>query len=176
LGTLTNVNVALSLDVTAELLVYNENNYVVNFTNATATVPVTVTGPTDSDNLNLSITPTAEVSSGTVAALTQNTYSGLTVSASGSENALPVNFGFWETAPVNLSLNFNASDSSTFSGQSGLRILFGGTALGDATTTVTYTYTPSVAPEPAVTGLVAAALAALLLFGLFRNRDRVMSR
>ena len=107
LGTLTSIQITLATSGTAEVDIFNNTGSTQNFTTATASIPVSVTGP---GGLSLSETLGAGPFSGTVAAGV-NVFSGLPLSTSSSMFVSPVNFASFEDPPsaLNLSFSFNGS-------------------------------------------------------------------
>jgi hypothetical protein len=154
LGTLTGVTLELDTNATAEVDVVNLSPDPGAFTNATASIPVTITGPAST-----SVTDT--LMAGPISGTTTNNPGvtpcpGLPALDSNSTSVPSIDWslyiGVGPIVPVTAS-----STTGTYSGSTASpNVLFGGSAVAGAVTTVTYTYTPTV-PEPASIGLIALA-------------------
>jgi len=148
LGTLTGVSVLENLNVTAAVNVYNSSSTSQSFTNATASVPVTLTGPDPS--FTLSTTGITTGISGTANPSGVTTFPGATGSTQGSIS--DTNLSDYESGTV-VAQDWSAvAGSGTFSGTGpNGTVFFSGTASAGGSITLTYTYTPattSSVPEP----------------------------
>lgn len=163
LGTLTGVTLTLDTSATAEVDVLNISDIEPSpgpgtplpFTDATASIPVTATGPGPT---SVTDTLTAGPVNGTATLFypAVNQYPGLPALDSNSTIVAPADFapyiGVGLIVPVTAS-----STSGTYGGSTNSAyVLFGGSAVAEATTTVTYTY--NEVPEPASLGLIIAGL------------------
>jgi hypothetical protein len=154
LGTLTGVTLTLDTTSMAEVDVLNITGSPMPFTNANVSIPVTATGPAST---TVTDTLTAGPVSGTATLLfpSINMFPGLPATDSSSDVVLPANFtpyiGVGSIVPVDVS-----ASAGTYSGSAGSGVLFSGSAVAGAVTTVTYTY--DSVPEPASLGLCAMAL------------------
>ena len=148
LGTLTGVQVNQILNVTAEVDVFNSTSSAKSFTNATASVPVTLTGP--NPTFTLTTTGITTPISG-IANPGFNTFPGQTGSTSGSIS--DPNLSIYALgAPVPQSWTASGGNG-TFSGTSSNGVFFSGNASAGGSVTLIYTYTPtttssSTVPEP----------------------------
>jgi len=156
LGTLTSVEVILNTTATAEVDIFNITGIPQAFTGATATVPVTATGP---GGASASTAPTAGPFSGT-ANPGLNSFPGLTASAMGTS--------FPSVAPyeapsggINLVTLTVAGVNGNYSGSAAPGVFFGGSATASGTVQLIYTYTSTV-PDGGVTlALLGSALTGL---------------
>jgi len=162
LGTLTSVEIEVSSNIVASVDVYNFSGSPQSFTKATASIPITLTGPA---SLSLSATGgTAGLAGSAVPGL--NTFPGLPTTASTSttltsSGALAPYIG---TGVSTLVFDFNAGDG-TYSGAavSGV-VFFGGSATANATVDVIYTYTAAI-PEPSSVILAGIGIVGVAVFG-----------
>jgi len=166
-GVLDQVTLALSTSITAEVDVFNSLASPQAFTNATASIPVTVTAP---DSVTETATGVAGPVNGT-AAPGFNAFPGLPASANTSQNILMADWGFYEgVGPMTGVLNA-ASTSGTYSGNANPGVFFGGSAVAGATITITYFYQPAGSiPEPGATTFLAAGVLGSLGMVLRRRR------
>jgi hypothetical protein len=164
-GTLTSVSIGATVNVVAQISVFNGLATTQSFTNASAAIPVTISAPA---GLVLSLTPTAGPLNST-ANIGFNNYPGIPGTATG--NTSPANFSpYLGTNLFGVAMSF-AAGLGTYSGSGPIGLFFGGTADGGGVTTLTYTYTPNAVPEPATIGMTLAGLG-FVGFGIFRRRRR----
>jgi hypothetical protein len=164
---LTGITFTVNTSITAEVDVENLTGTPQPFTNASASVPVTATGP---DGTTASTTATASVASG-IAAPGFNSYPGLTDSTSGSASVLSSNWSAYiGTSSFGADFTFAAGDGN-YGGSAGTGVLFGGSASAGGSITVTYFYT--VIPEPSSITLAGLGLVGLVgVVGVHRRRSR----
>jgi len=161
LGTLTSVEIEVSSNIVASVDVYNFSGSPQSFTKATASIPITLTGPA---SLSLSATGgTAGLAGSAVPGL--NTFPGLPTTASTSttltsSGALAPYIG---TGVSTLVFDFNAGDG-TYSGTAVSGVFFGGSATANATVDVIYTYTAAI-PEPSSVILAGIGIVGVAVFG-----------
>ena len=142
-GTLNSVTITVSSVIGASVSVFNTSGSPEASTNATASVPVTLSGPS---GVNLMVTATTPAISGT-ANPGDNNFPASTITAS-IATTLSSGFGdYVGTGVDNLSFTFGAGDG-TYSGSGDSSLFFGGSAAADATITVTYNFTALAVPEP----------------------------
>ncbi|HEV3271706.1 MAG TPA: choice-of-anchor E domain-containing protein [Candidatus Methylacidiphilales bacterium] len=162
LGTLQVVDLSVQADTTADVKIYNALPNAQAFTNAQASIATTVTDP---DGNILSVTDLAEAPNA-VAAPGLNDFPGIVGTGSQSVDISPSDFSAWENNQGHtVTLDLSAEDG-TFSGNAPPGVFFGGVAVVDVSTTVTYTY---AVPEPSTWTLLLGGLG-LLAFGRFRTR------
>lgn len=172
LGTLQGIDLTFSTSATADIVVFNSTNKSANFTNASVTLPTSLTGP---GSAVINATLSASLASG-IATPGFNSYSGLTDSATESKTISSGDFSLWEDQSGDkVNLTYTTGNGS-YSGTGPLNTLFfGGSATGGQTTTVTYTYLKSTyqaTPEPSQMALFGIALGAFALLLIRRNAIR----
>ena len=170
LGTLDSIDITLTVNSSSTIEVYNSTNSAVDFTNASLTVPGSVTGP---GGASVSAILNAVLTSG-VAQPGMNTYEPTPTTITKSETLSdPGILSQWEDqvgGVVNLTYNKgSATYQGTDTGDGNL--LFGGAAKGCGEFSVEYTYSNDSAAvaEPASKYLTAIAAAAGV-FLLMRRR------
>lgn len=159
LGTLNSIGMTISTTFNADVAIINLTGVNQPFTLATATIPITVSGP----NANYTVTVTAGPFNNVVSGMSPGlvwTYAGQNPITFNNSVSIPVS-GLYQgigTIPFTYSLTDGVG---TYGGSAKPWVFFGGlpTAKGDVT--LTYDYTP--VPEPAT---YIAGLGALCLFGL----------
>jgi hypothetical protein len=161
LGTLDAITLALKTTGTVEVDVENLNFSPESFTNATASIPITLTGPAG-------VTTTVDLSAGPLsgtAAPFFNAFPGLVASATGSVSVLPADFVDYEGLGLIGSVSIDATPG-TYLGNSASNVSFGGSATASAVATVSYAYDPSSStiPEPATMSLLGGALLGISFF------------
>ena len=165
LGTLTGVVITTTVNLTADITVGNFSTSPLDFTNATASVPVTVNGPL---SWSFTTTPVATVSSGTTTANPGETsYPGITSVAGNAGNVPAGDLSSWLGVSNLISLTVG-SGAGTYSGTGG-NALFGGNSTFYGDFIVTYEYDPANTPEPTSVLLFGAALVG---FGVARGKQR----
>ena len=171
LGVLNSITLSLSTSVTAEIDVFNFSNKAQTFTNATASVPVKITGP---DGSTFTVTSVAGPISGSVTSLVGVTpYAGNTATATGNSVILPANFGQYQGfGGGNLTVNFQGQNG-TYSGSAGSNVFFGGSATAGGTLTLTYNYTKiQPIPEPGAATFLAAGVLGSVGMVIRRRRKK----
>ena len=156
LGTLESASLSLTVLSMATVTVYNSGASSGTFTDATASIPLTITGPAST---SVTVTTVTAGVSGT-ANPGINNFSGLTGSNSNT-NAI-TNLAAWESnGPISLGLTA-VSGNSVYSGATlDNNLFFGGSAELIYTISVTYNYSPLDVPEPATMVLLGTALLGL---------------
>lgn len=163
LGTLTSVEIEVSSNIVASVDVYNFSGSPQSFTKATASIPITLTGPA---SLSLSATGgTADLAGSAAPFPSSNTFPGVPTTASTSttltsSGALAPYIG---TGVSTLVFDFNAGNG-TYSGTAVSGVFFGGSATANATVDVIYTYTAAI-PEPSSVILAGIGIVGVAVFG-----------
>jgi len=157
LGVLDSVTLQLATSITAEVDVFNETGTgPQTFTNATASIPVTITAP---DGITGSATGVAGPISGT-ALPGFNAFPGLPANANNTQNIPMADWlGFYEGVGMSTGIINASSLAGTYSGTSVSGVGFGGSAVASATITLTYVYQiAGTIPEPGATTFLAAGV------------------
>jgi hypothetical protein len=177
LGNLTGVGITLSTTIAGLVKILNFTGSPQSFTNASSSVPVTVTGPAGTTT---GATATAFVASGTVG--TTGTlqqpgsaidFPGLTATQSNTVQVAASNFAAYEGIGTTLATFAVLQSAGTYSGSTGappFGVFFGGGATVSGMVRVNYTYDIATTPLPASLPLFAGGLAILSLLGWYRVR------
>lgn len=179
LGTLTGVSITVSSKTTANIVVINYGATNQVFTDATASIPVTVSTLVGSSTSS-SLTATSTLASGiALAAPGQpggfNVFTGVAgswVTSSPAAVIAPGDFANYSGVgfgTVNVSVS---SGVGTFSG-SGSSVAFGGSAVVDSYVTVTYEYTPVLVPEPTSSAMFGIGIVLAVGLGWGRRRRQL---
>lgn len=142
-GTLNSVVITIGSNVVGEVDVFNSSGSAESFTNATASVPVTLTGPA---GLDVSTTATTPAISGT-ANPGPNAFPGQMTTVSESTTLSSGFSDYIGTGTISQQFSFNAG-SGTFAGSGSNTVFFSGSASADATITIVYNFTALAVPEP----------------------------
>lgn len=156
-GTLTGLSLSLTENSVISIQVANLNATTEPFSNAAATVPLTVTGPA---SLSVTATNSAGPFSGTIAGSAFLTLPG-TPSTGTSSVVLPSSaFAPYIGSSSTLNTFTATAGAGTYSGTARTNILFGGAADVGGVATITYTFVAAgTAPEPGALALMGVGLA-----------------
>jgi hypothetical protein len=170
LGVLNSVTLSLNTSVTAEIDVFNLSGKAQTFSNATASVPVKITGP---DGTNFTVTSVAGPISGSVSSLVGITPFIGNATATGNTTVAPANFGNYSGwGGGNLTVTF-AGLGGTYSGKAPSYVFFGGSANAGGTLTLTYNYTKiQPIPEPGAATFLAAGVLGSVGMVIRRRRKK----
>lgn len=162
LGTLNSVTLSLVSNIVGRIDVFNNLSAPQGFTNAFATIPVTVTSSTP-DATVVSAVATAWLASGTAApGFPISSFAGIAASASNSVSVLPVNVVHYIGLDGGSALFTAASTGGSYGGTSVPGLFFGGSAVADGSFTVRYDYNAvSAVPLPATALLFGSGLLSL---------------
>lgn len=165
LGTLEDVDLTLTIHSCARLLIYNSSNSPLGFTEASLTLPGSVTGP---GNIDLMTSLTASLDSG-IAQPGLNTFRTVKATNSASQHLDASALSLWENQPNNvIDFSYIKGDPTYHGTAPGGSLFFGGKIGGRGKFTVEYTYLSAnnlATPEPAgkyFSGLVAGAMLIML--------------
>jgi hypothetical protein len=161
LGTLTGVTLSLTNNTIATIDVFNLNPGARPFNHATASIPVSLTGP---DGTVVNVAAAALLPTG-LALPGLNIFPGFPAANTGSQAVPAANFAAYETLSGAAKAFTAASTDGTYGGTSSSLVFFGGAAVSGGIATVTYTYTPTAVPVIIPHGDVAEPRA-VALFGL----------
>jgi hypothetical protein len=173
-ATLTSVEILVTSLITGKVQVINISPSAQTFSNATGSVPVSITGP---NSLGLSVTATTPGQSGNIAAapaggFTEETLSGSTVTASvGTTLTGSAVDPYLGTGTNDLSFVFTAG-AGTFGGSSSANgfVFFGGSATASATVQLVYNFTTAAIPEPNSMSLLGIGMAGFFAFRRYFNK------
>jgi len=167
LGTLEDITVNIGTSATGSITIDNPTSSLLSYTSATVSVPFTLTftGGLGTYTFNASATDSTP---GSLAANTSVTVPGVTGTGTSSAdlgtNAAYVGLG---DTPV---FTLSGQGPANVNGNGSAGLLYGGTATGSVTASITYTYLPtSSTPEPTTMLLFGSALVGL---GCIRKRVR----
>ena len=159
LGVLQSIEIIATSSATADVGIFNATASSLSFTNAQATIPVTITTPLSVVNQTL----TAGPFSGNAAPGT-NDFPGITGSATYDVLVAAGNFSLFEVPGGSNQSYSVVVGTGNYSGNSSFGLFFGGSATAGGTTQIIYTYN---APEPLSVALLGLGLAGL---GVVRRR------
>jgi len=173
-ATLTSVEIEVASTITGVVQVINISNFAQTYSNATSSVPVSLSGPA---GLALGVTATTSGQSGTIAAapaggFTEKTLDGNSVTGSVSTTLVPPNLTPYIGSGVDsLPFTFTAG-SGTYGGSSSANgsVFFGGSATASASVTLVYNFTAAAVPEPASMGMLGIGMAGFFAFRRFFDK------
>jgi hypothetical protein len=156
LGALDSVTIALNSTVTATVDVFNSSSIPQPFTNAQASIPITLNAP---DGITDTVTAVAGPING-IAPPGISSYSALPVPANFSQTLPLGDFPAYEFPPGTSTGTFTVtSTAGNYSGSANSSVFFGGSATDVGTITITYLYAPAgTVPEPGATTFFAAGV------------------
>lgn len=167
LGTLVAIDLSAQENTTADVVVFNATANSQPFTNAQASIPVTISGPAGT---TFTITDLTSPVDGT-AVVGGNDFPGIQSTTSDSVQIDPSQFSSWEGASgQTVGVDFSVTDG-TFSGIALPDVFFGGTVVAGGSTTVTYTFQTlhQVVPEPSTWALMLGGLSLLVYWRMHRG-------
>jgi PEP-CTERM motif len=163
LGTLESVAIQFALQYQGEVDIYNISGSTQTFTNASSSVPISITAPSE---VLPPLSASYFVSSGSLPSVF-NSFPGPVLNTTIPLNPASADFGLYEGVGNNsYSLGYLAGTYSGTPGNSNGTIFFGGDANSVGTASVIYTYAP--VPEPS--SLVLMVLGAIGLGTMARRR------
>jgi hypothetical protein len=171
LGTLTDVEITVTSNIVADVLVLNSLTTAQGFTNAMASVPVSVTGPA---GLSASVTATTPgqsspplpmVAAGATDALLG---SAVVATASTTLNSPPTDLSAYVGTGLNDVAIFFAATGGTYTITAANGVFVSGSATADATVTLTYSYTSAI-PEPSSVILAGIGMVGVAVFSRRRR-------
>jgi hypothetical protein len=174
--TLTSVDITVTSDIVGSVNVINTSASAQTFSNATSSVPVTLSGP---DSLGLNVTATTSGQSGSIAARPDGPGTFTEVDLPG--NAVTASVGttltgsavdpYLGTGTNDLNFLFTAG-TGTYSGSSSANglVFFGGSATADATVQLVYNFNTAAIPEPNSMSLLGIGMAGFLAFRRYFNK------
>lgn len=170
LGTLNSVTLSLVSTIVGRIDVFNNLSTPQTFTNAFATIPVTVTSHTP-DATSVTAVAISLVPSGTATpGFPITSFTGIAATASNAINVAPVNFAAYMGLGGGSALFTAASNGGSYGGTSVPGLFFGGSAVADGNFTVRYDYDAvSAVPVPAAAWLLGSGV---LAFGAAWRRKR----
>lgn len=163
LGTLTSVKITSTLTGSAILTIFNATGSPQNFTNASVSVPLTVSTTAPS---SLSITGTNTIPVG-IAPAGFTTVPGVPINITNTENIASSSWGFFQGSGASTFTGTADLDHATFGATSVPNVFFSGTSSLSADVSVTYEYTPTAIPEPMT---ILGSISALGFMGSLNRR------
>ncbi len=165
LGTLDAITITMDASGSADVVVVNLLSTTQSFSDANATIPVSLTGP---GGLTTTVSLSAGPFSGTVPGASMVSLPGSTGSVTGTITVPSADFSLFEGIGPIVSLVVDAS-SGTFSGTASAGVFFGGSSTLGALTSISYGFSPAATtiPEPATVALFGGAL---LVMGSFLKK------
>lgn len=162
LGTLNGVTLSLMSNIVGRIDVFNNLSTAQSFTNAFASIPVTVTSHTP-DATSVTAVAISMVASGTATpGFPITSFTGIPATASNAVNVSPVNFASYMGSGGGSALFTAASNGGSYGGTSLPGLFFGGSAVADGNFTVRYDYDAvSAVPVPAAAWLMGAGVLSL---------------
>jgi hypothetical protein len=172
LGTLDAITITLDASGSADVVVDNTTSSSQSFSDANATIPVSLTGP---GGLTTTVSLSAGPFSGTVPPTTTVTLPGSPGSVTGTITVPSADFSLFEGMGLIVGMDVNAG-SGTFSGTSSPGVFFGGSSTLGALTSISYSFSPAstTIPEPATVALFGGAL--LVMGSLLKKTLRAGKR
>ena len=151
LGTLTGVSLSLTSNITAQIDIWSALTAPANFTNASASLPITVVSLAP-DSTSLTATATATVATGTALPSMPdgfiNSYPGIVGSHTASTTVLPLNWSYYMglgSGPVSFS---TSAGVGTFSGTGPSGLFYSGSGAADGVFKIRYDYNEAVSAVP----------------------------
>jgi hypothetical protein len=168
MGTLTGITLTLTSNILGQLDIFNATSAAQNFTNASTTIPVTVTAVTP-DTTTVFANATALVGSG-VANAGLTSFVGLTATAIGSNFVAVSNWPFYIGLGASTASFTATTPGGLYTGNAAPGVFFGGSGTADGLFKIRYDYlSPSTVPLP---NSGAMLLMALVATGFYLRQKR----